>query len=287
MRTVEIIYRYGDADPQARSRPASTADALHRLHAGNRAFSELLNNIKDGEGAIRHVIDVDARDLGLLSGTDNAPSQHPFAAVLGCSDARVPLELIFNEGPNDLFVIRAAGNGLGSDALGSLRYAVEHLGGSLKLIVVLGHSGCGAVSAAVDVFLNPTDYLALATVHSLRGILDRLLVVVQASARKLVSAFGADVVHRRGYRDALIEAAIITNAALSAYQIEQAIGADRQNGLEVVYGVYLLESRQLWTPQEDQYVGTRLAFSPKDAADFGRLGDAVVRSTRIAGLLAA
>ena len=151
----------------------------------------------------------------MLPGADGAPSQRPFAAILGCSDARVPLELIFNEGPNDLFVVRAAGNEFGSDALGSLRYAIDHLGGSLKLIVVLGHSGCGAVSAAVDVFLNPADYLSLATARSLREILDRLLVVVQASARKLVSAFGADVVLRAGYRSALVETAIITNAAWS------------------------------------------------------------------------
>jgi len=166
MQTVEIVYRYDGANPQVRSRPASTEAALLRLQEGNRAFAELLNNVKDGQGLVRHVIDVDARDFGLLPGADGAPSQRPFAAILGCSDARVPLELIFNEGPNDLFVIRAAGNGLGSDALGSLRYAIDHLGGSLKLIVVLGHSGCGAVSAAVDVFLNPADYLSLATARS-------------------------------------------------------------------------------------------------------------------------
>jgi carbonic anhydrase len=285
MQTVEIVYRYDAANAQVRSRPASTKAALLRLQEGNRTFAELLSNVKDGTGSVRHVIDVDARDFGLLPGADGAPSQRPFAAILGCSDARVPLELIFNEGPNDLFVVRAAGNGLGSDALGSLRYAVDHLGGSLKIIVVLGHSGCGAVSAAVDVFLNPADYLSLATVHSLRGILDRLLVVVQASARKLVSAFGADVVLRGGYRRALVEAAIITNAAWSAYEIQQAFSADGQSRVQVAYGIYLLESRDVWTPQPDQQFGTRLAAPPKDAAGFGRLGDAVVRSARIADLL--
>ncbi|MEJ0076799.1 MAG: carbonic anhydrase [Alphaproteobacteria bacterium] len=287
MQTVEIVYRYDGENPQVRSRPASTEAALLRLQEGNRAFAELLSNVKNGEGLVRHVIDVDARDFGLLPGAAGAPSQRPFAAILGCSDARVPLELIFNEGPNDLFVIRAAGNGLGSDALGSLRYAVDHLGGSLKLIVVLGHSGCGAVSAAVDVFLNPADYLSLATVHSLRGILDRLLVVVQASARKLASAFGADVVLRGGYRKALAEAAIITNAAWSAYEIQQAFAAEGQSRIEVAYGVYLLESRDVWTPQFDPALGTRLAPPPKDAAGFGRLGDAVVRCARIADLLTA
>ena len=141
MQIVEIVYRYDSENSQARSRPASTEAALLRLQEGNRAFAELLNNAKAGEGLVRHVIDVDARDFGLLPGADAAPSQQPFAAILGCSDARVPLELIFNEGPNDLFVVRAAGNGVGSDALGSLRYAVDHLGGSLKLIVVSDTAG--------------------------------------------------------------------------------------------------------------------------------------------------
>jgi carbonic anhydrase len=71
-----------------------------------------------------------------------------------------------------------------------LKYAVDHLGRSLKLIVILGHSGCGALTAAVDVFLNPTDYLSIVTEHSLRNILDGLLVVVQASAKRMQRAFG-------------------------------------------------------------------------------------------------
>jgi len=184
-----------------------------------------------------------------------------------------------------LFVIRAAGNGVGSDALGSLRYAVGHLGGSLKLIVVLGHSGCGAVSAAVDVFLNPADYLSLATARSLRGILDRLLVVVQASARKLVSAFGADVPLRGGYRKALAEAAIITNAAWYAHEIQQAFAADGQSRIQVAYGVYLLETREIWAPRIGDPDDGGLAVVPQDLAGFVDLGEAIVRSRRIASLL--
>jgi carbonic anhydrase len=87
----------------------------------------------------------------------------------------------------------------------SLKYAVEHLGGSLKIVVVLGHSGCGAVSAAVDVFLEPAQYLPLATSHSLRGILDRLLVVVQASAKELQDTFGPDIVRNPAYRKRLLK----------------------------------------------------------------------------------
>ncbi|WP_447008266.1 carbonic anhydrase [Saccharothrix isguenensis] len=75
--------------------------------------------------------------------------QHPFAVVLGCADSRVPPELVFDHGLGDLFTIRAAGEVLDNSVLGSVEYAVEHLG--VPLVVVLGHAKCGAVSAAVDV----------------------------------------------------------------------------------------------------------------------------------------
>ncbi len=285
MRTVEIAYRYEAKDKPDRSRPPDTESALLRLKDGNRAFADLLNSVKDDGDSIRRVIQVDPRDLGLLPGAIGAPLQRPFAAVLGCSDARVPLELIFNEGPNDLFVIRVAGNGLGSDVLGSLNYAVEHLGGSLKLIVVLGHSGCGAVSAAVDVFLNPSDYLPLASRPSLRGVVDRLLVVVHASARKMAAVFGPDIVRRAGYRQALIETAVVTNAALSAYSIQQEIVKNCHNALQTVYGIYLLETRDVWTPRLGLPDGTGLAHAPGDPGEFETLATAIMRSTRITTLL--
>ena len=167
MKTVDITYRYEAQDIPARPRPLDSDAALRRLNDGNRAFANLLERSSDDSAGVQQVISVDPRDLGLLPGGAGAPEQRPFAAILGCSDARVPVELIFNEGPNDLFVIRVAGNSLGTDVLGSLKYAVDHLRGSLKLVVVLGHSGCGAVTAAVDVFLNPADYLPFATKHSL------------------------------------------------------------------------------------------------------------------------
>lgn len=76
-----------------------------------------------------------------------ARSQHPFAIVVGCSDSRVPAEIVFDQGLGDLFVVRVAGNVIDNTALGSIEYAVEHLG--VGLIVVLGHERCGAVDAAV------------------------------------------------------------------------------------------------------------------------------------------
>ena len=241
MKSVDIIYRYETRDTPARSRPLDSVAALDRLNDGNREFAALLENPSDQH--VERIISVDSRDLGL--GDATLPKQRPFAAILGCSDARVPVELIFNEGPNDPFVIRIAGNGLGTEILGSLKYAVDNLRGSLKLIVVLGHSGCGALTTAVDVFLDPTNYLPLVTMHSLRRILDSLLVVVRASARKFRSVFGPEISDHPRYREALIEASIVNNAALGAYSIQQELGNGDPAKLQTVYGVYLLETRQV------------------------------------------
>ena len=162
VKTVDIIYRYEARDTSARPLPADSNAALLRLNDGNSDFAALLDHVKD-ESGIQQIIPVDPQDLGFDSDVAGAPKQRPFAAVLGCSDARVPIELIFHEGPNDLFVIRVAGNGLGLEVLGSLKYAVDNLGGTLKLIVVLGHSGCGALATAVDVFLkSPRNYGTIA-----------------------------------------------------------------------------------------------------------------------------
>jgi carbonic anhydrase len=285
MKTVEITYRYSAQEVPTRARPTDAETARRRLDEGSQAFSTLLDGMKDGSGVAKRIVEIDPRELGLVEADMSGPKQRPFAAVLGCSDARVPVELIFNEGPNDLFVIRVAGNGLGSDVLGSLRYAVEHLGGSLKIIVVLGHSGCGAVSAAVDVFLQPAQYLPLATSYALRAILDRLLVVVQASAKRLQEICGPDVSRRPGYRSALIETSVITNAALSAYTLQQELDTHEPTGIRAVYGIYLLATHQIWAPHRDTGTWTGLADPPADLAAFVAFGDAVIQSERITMLL--
>jgi carbonic anhydrase len=282
MKVIEITYRYDGTDATVRPRPSDAEGARARLERGSRSIGTLLEDFADGTGVARRVIPVDPRDLGLAAGVPGAPTHRPYAAVLGCSDARVPIELIFNEGPNDLFVVRVAGNGLGADVLGSLKYAVDHLGGSLKLIVILGHSGCGAVSAAVDAFLDPKSYLALAAKHGLRGILDRLLIVVNASAMRMDAVFGADVVRRPGYRKALIEAAVVSNAALAAYTLQQEIGA---GDLRAAYGVYVLEGRQVWAPRAGSGECAGLAYPPADLAAFGEFADTVLATERIARLL--
>jgi len=284
MKNVEIVYRYGASHAATRPRPVDADGARRRLDDGSRAFSALLERGGEEGAAARRVVDVDPRDLGLTS-EGGAPAQRPYAAVLGCADARVPVELIFSEGPNDLFVVRVAGNGLGGDALGSLKYAVDHLGDSLKLVVVLGHSGCGAVTAAVDIFLDPAEYLSMASKHATRGLLDRLLVVVHSAARRMAAIWGPEVTQRAGYRDALIEASVVSNAALAAHTVQQELSRDSR-GMCAAYGVYLLGSHDIWAPRAGSADFTGLADPPGGPDAFLAFGDAVMRSDRIASLLA-
>lgn len=283
MKTVEITYRYAATAAEARERPEDAEGALARLDAGGRSIAALLADLASGSGTARRVIHVDPRDLGFAQGASMVPAQRPYAAVLGCADARVPIELIFNEGPNDLFVVRVAGNGLGNEVLGSLRYAIEHFG-SLKLVVVLGHSGCGAVGAAVDVFLEPKGYLGFARKHALRGIVDRLLVVAHSTARRMAAVHGADIARHPRYRDALVEASVVANAALAAHTLQQEL-TSAEHEVRAAYGVYVIDERRIWAPRSGDAAADSLAYPPASASEFEAFADAVVSSQRIRGFL--
>jgi carbonic anhydrase len=121
-------------EPAATAAPQTTAPQtpLQQLIAGNERYAT---------GHLLHPrLDEDRR-------TEVAQGQHPIAIVVGCSDSRVPPEIVFDQGLGDIFVVRLAGNVVDDLALGSIEYAVEHL--HAHLIVVLGHDKCGAVQAAV------------------------------------------------------------------------------------------------------------------------------------------
>ena len=124
-----LIALLGGTSPAA---SGDRGDALSRLLAGNHRYVT---------GTVAHPNQTAGRRRTVAS------SQHPFAIILGCSDSRVPPEVVFDQGLGDLFVIRVAGNIADPAALGSIEYAAEHLG--VGLVVVLGHSRCGAVDAAV------------------------------------------------------------------------------------------------------------------------------------------
>jgi carbonic anhydrase len=106
-------------------------DALQKLSDGNRRFADSL---------VTHPNQSAERRAELTKG------QNPFAVIVGCSDSRIPPEIIFDQGLGDLFVVRVAGNIVDDLAIGSVEYALDHLG--TRLVMVLGHGKCGAVTAA-------------------------------------------------------------------------------------------------------------------------------------------
>jgi carbonic anhydrase len=120
------------ADPGHPKQPSvAPADAISKLKEGNGRYAG---------GNLQHPGQTTERRAEL------ANSQYPFAAIVSCSDSRVPPEIVFDQGLGDLFVVRVAGNVIDDHGLGSIEYSVDHLG--VRLIVVLGHQSCGAVKAA-------------------------------------------------------------------------------------------------------------------------------------------
>jgi carbonic anhydrase len=115
-------------------------EALALLQEGNRRFvSDISNRDVNASGVRRRL----------------AASQEPFAAILGCSDSRVPVEIVFDQGLGDLFVIRVAGNIVAPSLIGSVEFAAEQFG--TRLVVVLGHTKCGAIEATLEQLQRPLE----------------------------------------------------------------------------------------------------------------------------------
>lgn len=284
----EIVYRFDPDEKIARQQPATPEEARRRLELGNLEFATLLDPHSGHAIDGSCIIPFDLEDIGIAD-VGSAPKQRPFAAVLGCSDARVPTELIFSSACNEMFVVRIAGHVLGREGIGSLDYAVENLRDSLKVLVVLGHSQCGAVTAATDLFLKPGNYLGTASNHPLRSIINSLFPAVRMSADALAQAWGKEVETRSGYRLALIEMAIAMNAALTAAMLVQEMTPQHLEGIQVVFGIYDLVSRKVQVPSSATPSfggGVKLTDPPLDAEGFHRLGQQIAKSTLISSLLA-
>src|SRR5688572_5824518 len=200
------------------SGPGSRAalEALERLREGNRRFAAGLAS----EGGLSN----HARRTELVAG------QQPFAIVLGCSDSRVPAELVFDQGLGDLFVIRVAGNIVAPSQVGSVEFAAERFG--TRLVVVLGHSQCGAVLATLEELRRPRDNQS----RNMRSIVDRIRPSVESLLTAAVGMAPDDLVHE----------AVRANVRVSANQLrhgsevlERLIDHD---GLLVVGAEYSLES---------------------------------------------
>ena len=194
----------------------SAVDALVLLRDGNRRF---VANQSAASAALNP-----ARRAALLAG------QEPFAIVLGCSDSRVPAELVFDQGLGDLFVIRVAGNIVAPSQVGSVEFAAARFG--TRLVVVMGHSQCGAVMATLEEVLGHTTTQS----RNLRSIVDR----VRPSIETMLSGQNASD------PDALMRDAVRANVRASANHLrhgsellEQLI---KRDGLLVVGAEYSLES---------------------------------------------
>ena len=190
-------------------------EALERLREGNRRF---VAEQREDEAASRSR----RREV--------AAAQEPFAIILGCSDSRVPAEIVFDQGLGDLFVIRVAGNIVAPSQIGSVEFATERF--STRLVVVLGHSQCGAILATIEELRRPTT----ARSRNLRSIVSR----IRPAVSKLVAA-KPPMRH-----DTLVREAVRANIRVSTVHLrhgspmlEQAI---QENGLMVVGAEYSLET---------------------------------------------
>lgn len=137
---------------------SSALGSLQRLREGNTRYA---SNVRSLESMISHT------RRGEL-----AEGQHPTAIILGCSDSRVPAEVVFDQGLGDLFVIRVAGNIVAPSQIGSVEFAAARFG--TRLVVVMGHSGCGAITASIEDIRNPSKQS-----KNIRSIVDRVRPSVQ------------------------------------------------------------------------------------------------------------
>jgi carbonic anhydrase len=237
---MDIIYRFDPYAPLDLKRPKNNKEALKTLHQGNCRFYSMvhhLQSVQDGKKVESMVVPISPVQLGIPVVGGLAQMHSPYAAVLGCADARVPIEHIFDCSSNDLFVVRVAGNVLGLECIGSIDYAATALRESLQSVIVLGHTNCGAVGAAVNVYLAPSSFAEVAFSHPVRTIIDRIMVSVRSAAEALEAVYGSKITKNKQYKDWLINASCFVNSAFTAYDLQREVNAVTK-GLVVSYSVY-------------------------------------------------
>lgn len=182
------------------------------------------------EGNARFAADVSRRVTSRRKRRELATGQEPFAIVLGCSDSRVPAEIVFDQGLGDLFVIRVAGNIVAPSQVGSVEFAAEQF--KTRLVVVLGHSSCGAIQATLEQLQRPSEKQS----PGLRAIVDRIRPAVEG-----LLGTGASAQPEQLLRDA-----VRANISLSTNQLRHGSAILEQlienEGLVVTGAEYSLES---------------------------------------------
>lgn len=195
----------------------SAVEALERLRQGNRRFADGVQHIEAPAG----------KRNDLLAG------QAPFAVILACSDSRVPVEHIFDQGFGDLFVIRVAGNIVAPSQIGSAEYAAKQLGA--RLLVVLGHTRCGAVEATLESLRQPGGKLS----ENMASIVGRIRPAVEDLLKT----------EPQCDPDTLLRQAVRANVRMSANALRkdsEIFGRlIEQDGLQVVGAEYSLESGEV------------------------------------------
>ncbi len=268
---IEVVYQIDPAaNDQGRS-PDTADDARSLLEVGNREFANLLDPGVGDSGVARKIIRVTAADLGLT--VAGSILQHsPFALVVGCADARVPIELIFGQGVNDLFVLRVAGNVLGAEIIGSIDYALQFLP-SLRLVLVLGHTKCGAITAAAEAFLDPAKYLSLSADHELRSIVNQLFPAVRLSYASMIQTWGSDAIAQPGFLPGLIETSAVLNAALMAASLRTELTSNGLDQVQPVFSVYNVGTLRVGVPGAggNESSQSLLLDPPLDSGGFERL----------------
>ena len=242
--------------------PRDGHEALAWLSHGNAQFaSTVADDVRPNR------VPESAGEFGLGAVLSRPPKSRPFGVVLGCSDAQVPVELVFGRASNDLFVVRVAGNTLGGETIGSIDYAVDYFG-TLRTVVVLGHTLCGTVATAVEAFLKPSRYLELATSLPLRSLVDRVEVSARVAAMALQQEHGGDITRVPAYGWALLDLAVYLNAAYAAFSIRAGLSEMVRSQLTVEYGVY-----DVATHRVSAGAGTAAAFAapPQGAEGFRAL----------------
>jgi len=195
----------------------SAHEALERLREGNRRFA--FNTENSREVSLSHL-----RRAALVK------AQHPFAIILGCSDSRVPAEIVFDQGLGHLFVIRVAGNIVSPSQVGSVEFAASRF--DTRLVVVLGHSQCGAILATLEELQQSADNQS----RNLRSIVDRIRPSVEGLLKTEL----------RNDLDALVKHAVRANVAASVNHLRHGSEILEQlilnDGLLVVGAEYSLET---------------------------------------------
>ncbi len=278
MNTVDYIYRFDPKNPSIKPPPPDAEAARRTLEDGNRMFAQWMESCRNhdiSQGEPRYVVQCNGLEVGMNRTHGNLPKQAPFAVVVGCSDARVPTEMLFGQGFNDLFVIRVAGNVLGDVCVGSIDFAMTALSDSVRVIVMLGHSGCGAVTSAVDAYLQPLKFWSKTISPMLRSIIQQIFVAVREAANGLDTVWGPKAREVPGYRAALIETAVCVNAAMAAFNLHQDVEKAGKWEIEVLYGVFNLHNHQVVMPV-NPFAGVsledvRLAYAPTNPREFSAI----------------